>query len=340
MPKNDDGKTVDSEILAKWSIGENLVMADLGGVTDKRMTGLYKSRANIRAGRVGYTVLSAVSYKTHQQSASFCLPLPDSISVMSDYSWSEQAEEGFADLASRAAENSGQARGNAQAVSETAARSLVGMVKDNSIAQAFMRHTGVAYNPNNQMYFQGPSFSSVPYTFKLVPKSKNEAIVMYESIKTIVRMTSPGGAGEGVLGVLKKGLDSMMSVIAPGGTQGEQQPTPEQIKQSQAEAAKVAQQAAASQGIGHISSAQPAFFTYPPLWDVAFFVPSTDAPAGFRKLLEWKRLACESVRLDLGSDVKWHKDGYPVTISMTLQLKETILRTASTMYQTMPVIIS
>ncbi len=334
-----DGKNVDTETMAKWTIGENIVTADLGGITDKRMTGLYKGRANIRAGRVGYTVLSAVNYRTHNQNASFCLPLPDSISIMSDYSWSEQAEEGFADFASRATENGGQARSNKEAGLESGARSLVGMVKDNSIAQAFMRQKGVAYNPNNQMYFQGPSFSSIPYTFKLVPRSRTEAMVMYESAKAIIRMATPGASGNDVLGVLQAGLEALKPLVVKDPQQQGAQPSADDIAKQQAEAVKAVQQAAVAAPT-HISSAQPAFFDYPPLWDIAFFVPSTDSPNGYRKMFDWKRLACESVRLDLGSDVKWHEDGYPVSISMTIQLKETILRTSSTMTQTMPVIIS
>ena len=88
---------------------------------------------------------------------------------------------------------------------------------------------------------------------------------------------------------------------------------------------------------GYIPSSQPAFFQYPNLWDFTVYYPL--ASGGTKKVFEWKRLAITSFRINFGSEPKWHSDALPLSITLDINVQETIVRTAASMRQTMPTII-
>lgn len=350
-----------TDIFAKYKIPESFVEVDVSGAKGTthvraRTTGSQSLYGNggIRATRAGYTTLQPVDYKTHIPVGSFYLPLPDSFYVSADYSWSDKSEEGLAEFVSRlgqraatgekitegfgdildqAAASSARSWIN-KARSAFAGKSVLG-VNVEGAADAFLRGAGLAYNPNKQMYFEGPSFSTAQWNFKFAPKSHTEAQLIYNTAKCIMIMTTPGADGTGIfdiIGALGQGFANYM-----GGEFG----TPDaaqKAKQSDESTQKaIADMQARLGNFGYISSAQPAFFTYPVLWDVGFHVP---IKGGAKPVFEWKRLAVTTVKLNFGSNLKWHADGYPVQMDLDFNVTETILRTAANMSLVMPTIIN
>ncbi len=338
-PPYQDKKDKDaSTIKGKYGIPEEPITIDVGGgVMDRRATGIYKNLGSIRSTRTGYTILSCLGYVTQAQEAVFYLPFPDSIFVPAETSWSENSEEGLAALAGAAGEAAGQASGNVQAGMKAAGQSTAKFLADYAPIKAALRSAGKAYNPNNQMYFNGVNFSGGTFTFKLVPKNAVEAMVMYSSARCILALSLPGGDSGELKGVLGSLWDAAKNFLMKGGNE-------EYSAEAAAQAAKyqeeVNQRAAALRqklGNSYVSNFQPAFFSYPPLWDISFHIPTTKKD---KTVFEWRRLALENVRLDLGSgDLKWHDDGMPVSVNMTLQVKETVLKYAGNIEEVMPVII-
>ena len=351
----------DTDIFAKYKIPENFVEVDISGskqAVKARSTGSSSLYGNggIRATRAGYTTLQPVNYKTHIPVGSFYLPLPDTFYVTSDYNWSDKSEEGLAEFMSRMGQRaaigdsilSDLNPANLNQHATVLARSWINLarnalngkeiwgIKGDGAVDAFLRGAGVAYNPNKQMYFEGPSFSTAQWNFKFAPKSAKEAAIIYNTAKCIFIMSSPGADGTGawdVLGVLGNALKGLL--FGADGITGKLTDAP---KENEEATAKALQEMQAKMGnFGYITSNQPAFFSYPVLWDVGFHV-TTDS--GAKPVFEWKRLAVATVKLNFGSNIKWHRDGYPVQMDMDFNVQETILRTAANMSLVMPTIIN
>lgn len=338
--KDKDAPTVDGN----YKIPEEYVDIDIGGgvITkgDRRAKGIYKNLGSIRSTRTGYTILSCLDYISQCQQAAFYLPFPDSIFVPAETSWSENSEDDLASFMGKATEAGGQAQSNKDSIGGAAAQFMAKKLADYAPAKAALRTAGMAYNPNNQMYFNGVNFSGGTFTFKLVPKNVTEALVMYSSAKTILHLSLPGARADGVLDILKELWASARTLLLPGGDPdaAEEAAKREAEKQQEIRAkADILNAKLKQNGKGYISTWQPAFFSYPPLWDISFHIPTTKED---KTVFEWCRLALENVRLDVGSgDLKWHGDGLPVSVNMTLQVKETILKYAGNINQVMPVII-
>ena len=334
-----NSKDADTSTRAKYEIGDNIGFINLQGsqyAYDTRSTDLYSNRQNLRSKKVGYTILSCVDYNTQNSCACFYLPLPESMVAPVDYNWSDQSEEALDEFASAALENHGDQHSNIPAANQSVARFLAQRGSEVPGVKGALRAAGLAYNPNQQMYFGGVTFSTATYTFKLAPSSALEATVMYEAAKCIMHMSAPGSTTAGVGDLIAKLGGIAMDFLAPkqeGGdaaaAQARQQEAANQIKKLQGTINRNEN--------GFIENERNAFFTYPPLWDISFHVPTK--AGNFIPVMEWKRLCCESCRLEYGSDVKWHADGKPVSVNMTLQLKETVLKTAATFGKVMPTII-
>ncbi len=332
-----------SNIKGKYGIGDNLIDIDLGaGVIakgDKRATGIYKNLGSIRSTRTGYTILSCLDYVTQCPQAVFYLPFPDSIFVPAETNWSENSEDGLSAAIGMASENGGQQRSNLDAALGAGGQAMAKKLADFAPAKAALRTAGLAYNPNNQMYFNGVNFSGGTFTFKLVPKSAGEAAVMYTSAKAILKLSLPGAAANDVIDVLKRMIGMVQSLFTPGGNDESAKDAAERERKAQEDLKRMSAEINEKISGNHkiIDRFQPAFFSYPPLWDISFHIPTNERD---KPVFEWRRLALENVRLDLGSgDLKWHSDGLPVSVNMTLQVKETILKYAGNIDDVMPVII-
>lgn len=333
-------------VKGKYEIGDDLIHIDLGGgVLDKGVAkglvkGIYKNLGSIRSARTGYTILTCLDYISQSPKAVFYLPFPDSIFVPAETSWSDSSEDGLAALMGKATEAGGQAQGNLEAMGGAAGQAMAKKLADYAPAKAAMRTIGIAYNPNNQMYFNGVNFSGGTFTFKLVPKNAIESAVMYSSARTILHLSLPGSRADGVMDILKEIWASAQTIFTPSGDDKAAAEAAKREAEKQQEILAKAQELRsklAQNGAKYISTAQPAFFSYPPLWDISFHIP-TDTKD--KTIFEWCRLALENVRLDVGSgDVKWHSDGMPVSINMTLQVKETILKYSGNINDVMPVIL-
>lgn len=346
----------DTNIFAKYKIPENFFEIDVSDANGKktgvkiRTTGSKSLYGNggIRAERAGYTTLQPVEYKTQVPVGSFYLPLPDSFYIASDYSWSDKSEEGLAEFMSRIGQERAAGRDldlktAFDAAAMGAGRSWINKVRTafagkefakinvDGAVDAFLRGAGVAYNPNKQLYFEGPSFSTAVWNFKFAPKSASEAAIIYNTAKCIFILTAPGAAGDNTFTLLNRLKDDVLNIFR---TQ-----SPEEEKQRNEKATKDAldEMQAKLGTFGYISSAQPAFFTYPVLWDVGFHVPTN---YGAKPVFEWKRLAVTSIKLNFGSNMKWHADGYPVQMDMDFNVQETIIRHAANMPLVMPTLIN
>ena len=340
--KNKD-KVDRSTPLGRYTIQPNIVQIPMGGgVADKRATGIYKNLGSIRSTRTGYTVLSCVDYKSQATNAVFYLPFPDSIFVPAETSWSENSEEGLSGFFGQATDQGGQSKGNVEAGGAALGQEMAKRIADFAPAKAALRTAGLAYNPNNQMYFNGVNFSGGTFTFKLVPKNAVEAAVMYSSAKCILELSLPGAAAGDVLDVLKEIKGIAESFFTRKGNEDFADDAEARQKKVQEDMAKKQAEIldrfrSLHPGGKYLNRFQPAFFSYPPVWDISFHIPTNDQD---KTVFEWCRLALENVRLDVGSgDLKWHADGLPVSMTMTLQVKETVLKYAGNIEDVMPVII-
>lgn len=351
----------DTNIFAKYKIPNDFVEIDISGSKETakaRITGSSSLYGNggIRATRAGYTTLQPVNYKTHIPVGSFYLPLPDSFYIASDYNWSDKSEEGLAEFMSRLGQRA--ATGDSilsdispqglnqhgtvlarswinKARSALSGKEPLGLKAEGAV-DAFLRGAGVAYNPNKQLYFEGPSFTTAQWNFKFAPKSATEAAIIYNTAKCIFIMTAPGADGTGawdVLGVLGGAAGKLL--FGADGLTGELTDAP---KENEEATKKAIEEMQAKMGnFGYITSNQPAFFSYPVLWDVGFHITTEN---GAKPVYEWKRLAVSTIKLNFGSNLKWHADGYPVQMDMDFNVQETILRTAANMSLVMPTIIN
>lgn len=348
----------DTNIFQKYKIPDEFVQVDVSGAqgsenikvrTTSGATELYKGTGGIRSTRAGYTSITLLSYKDKRQAGVFYLPLPESFYVAHDYDWSEKSEEGLTELVSRLAQNGGNIglEGIMQAGSQTSARFAFNQLRSKleslgdakgtggplqGIMDAAMRGAGVAYNPNKQMYFNGPTFSTGQWTFKLVPKSKKEAAIMYNTAKCLMIMAAPGADGNGFFSMLGT-LGNMAKNIIwhQSGNAGS--------PQEDAETKKAIEDIQAGKVLNSnfINTQQPVFFSYPNLLNVGFHVTRSDGTT--KPIFEWNYLAITSVKMTFGTNMKWHPDGYPVTLDLDLNVTDTVVRTAATMGSIIPTII-
>lgn len=317
----------------RYKLGDKFNYIDISGGGGSN---LYASQKNLRADRVGYSILSCLSYRTNCPIGSFILPLPAGLTISSDFSWSEASEDGLSAAGAMLGEGAGRANTALKTAEKGISRWAAKAISDLPGMQGIFRSQGIAYNPNNQMYFQGVSFSQYPFQFKLAPRNASEASQMYLTIKALARLTAPGVKGEGFGGMLDTLLSAGESMLF-------KQSQTDEAKQKMKENKAMNQLIQEGQKLmkdteGAMYNDQPAFFEYPPLWDISIHVPDQNI-GQYVPTFQWRRLACTSLRFDYGSNQKWHKDGYPLSIDLTIELKETILKTAQRYDLVMPTII-
>lgn len=313
-PPQPDGKgNENTEKAATYKIPEEYQFVDCYG------------RGNIYSQRVGYTLLSMVNYKTRTPCGSIKFPLPDTFHIPSVAQWSPEDENGLGELAAKALDLSKAGpegmQGLAEIGMEAATRFGAKAVLDTPLVKGLLRSQGLAYNPNKQMYYNGPDFATQQFAFKLMPRNAKEAILMYEVCMILLRCTLPGSASMS---------DTLGDVIKQiGGKIGASE-----------EAA--ADAAAKMQGLlSYFKGAQSPFFEYPNLWNLAIFVTQEGRSGNpiDKCVFQWNTLALSDYRIDFGTNIKWHSDGYPTNVSVTMQFTETVLRTYQNLREQMPYII-
>ena len=307
--------------------------------------------------RVGYTLLSCGDYRanTHNNglngnysdktsslttNITFVLPLPDgSVNLDTSVNWNAQEENGFNEVAatmnlpgtgeaSKGITGTGVVRSG---INKWVQGKAAEMLKDVGL-DGGLRGAGIAYNPNNQMYFKDVELSSFDYTFSLTPKSAEEAKKVKMIAEAINLLMLPGttqngdninflsaigacfNAGEGLRG-LASGKGTILDTAIKGVVN------------------------LFSSGIGWLvnkfadtNGLSSPYFSYPGLWNVGIYVikdDNTDFP-----ILEVTRLAMKSCKLDMGSSngVTWHPDGYPTVMKLSLSFTETQYRTKENMF--------
>lgn len=313
-PPQPDGKgNENTEKIAEYKIPEEYQFVDCYG------------RGNIYSQRVGYTLLSMVNYKTKAPCGSIKFPLPDTFHIPSVAQWSPEDENGMAEMAAKALDLS---KGELdkqkllQLGGEAAVRFGAKAVLDTPLVKGLLRSQGLAYNPNKQMYYNGPDFATQQFAFKLMPRNAKEAILMYEVCKVILCCTLPGS--QGLTNTLKDVIEQIGGKVGQG--------------ENAEQVAAMTQQALAALGQ---SKTESPFFQYPNLWNIAIFVTQEGRSGNpiDKCVFQWNTLALSDYRIDFGTNIKWHADGYPTNVSVTMQFTETVLRTSQTIRTQMPYII-
>lgn len=313
-PPQPDGKgNENTEKIAEYKIPEEYQFVDCYG------------RGNIYSQRVGYTLLSMVDYKTRTPCGSVKFPLPDTFHIPSVAQWSPEDENGMAEFAAEALNLGKPGSTSLKTLKdigiEAATRFGAKAVLDTPLVKGLLRSQGLAYNPNKQMYYNGPDFATQQFAFKLMPRNAKEALLMYEICMIILRCTLPGSQG------LSQQLGDIIKQI--GGKLGAQQGAEE----------------AAGSVMGFldkwIQGVESPFFQYPNLWNIAVFVTQEgrSGSAIDKCIFQWNTLAISDYRIDMGTNVKWHADGFPTNVSLTIQFTETVLRTNQNLRNQMPYII-
>lgn len=314
-PPQADGKgNENTEKAATYKIPEEYQFVDCYG------------RGNIYSQRVGYTLLSMVNYKTKSPCGSIKLPLPDTFHIPSVAQWNPEDESGLAEFTAKAMAmdlGKGEITKDSliQDASQAAIRFGAKAVMDTPLVKGFLRSQGLAYNPNKQMYYNGPDFATQQFAFKLMPRNAKEAILMYEVCKIILRCTLPGSQS------LTSELSDIIKQI--GGKIGSDPQSAEQFAQK------------ATGILDSLGNVQSPFFQYPNLWNLAIFVTQEGRSGNptDKCVFQWNTLALSDYRIDFGTNIKWHADGYPTNVSVTMQFTETVLRTYQNLKEQMPYII-
>ena len=313
-PPQADGKgNENTEKAATYKIPEEYQFVDCYG------------RGNIYSQRVGYTLLSMVNYKTKSACGSIKLPLPDTFHIPSVAQWNPEDENGLGEFAAKALDLSKAGPEGMQRLSElgmeAATRFGAKAVMDTPLVKGFLRSQGLAYNPNKQMYYNGPDFATQQFAFKLMPRNAKEAILMYEVCKIILCCTLPGSQG------LTSEISDVIQQI--GGKIGVDPQNAEQYAQKTAGF------------LNALKGVQSPFFQYPNLWNLAIFVTQEGRSGNptDKCVFQWNTLALSDYRIDFGTNIKWHADGYPTNVSVTMQFTETVLRTYQNLREQMPYII-
>ena len=316
-PKKPNEGNENTEKHAPYKIPEEYQFVDCYG------------RGSLSSQRVGYTLLSMLNYKTKNAcEGTIKFPLPDSFFIPSASTWNAEDEFGLSeftakalDLSKSGADKQAIANDLIKAAGETSTRYLAKAVLDTQIGKGLLRSQGLAYNPNKQMYYAGPEFGTQPFSFKLMPRNAKEALLMYEVCKFILRCTLPGSAKLGdEIGIF---LDDLAKKMGAGNPTGNE---------------------TVGNVLGFLNRlGQAPFFEYPNLWNIAIFVTQEGrGGAGHRIdkcVFEWKTLALVDYRIDFGTNIKWHADGFPTSVTVTMQFTETVLKTAANLDDQMPHII-
>lgn len=284
-------------------------------------------RGSIYSQRVGYTLLSMVDYKTKAACGSIKFPLPDTFHIPSDAQWNSADEDGLNQLAAQALDLSKEGALDptkaGTIVGDVAARFAAKTVMDMPFVKGLLRSQGLAYNPNKQMYYGGPEFGSQQFSFKLMPRNAKEALLMYEVCKIIYRCSLPGSS------TLSSELGNVIEQIGSKLGAGQQA----------TEWSGKLQQMFGSYDVTK-GMASP-FFSYPNLWNIAIFV-TQEGRSGHaidKCVFQWNTLALVNYRIDFGSNIKWHADGFPTSVTVTMQMTETVIKTAQNLDAQMPHII-
>lgn len=327
-----DPKDSDNSKFAQYKIADNFTFLDC-----------YTANS-IHSERVGYTLLTVRQYltggSTYDQwtspGSTIKLPLPDTLIIPASANWEAKDEDRWGEALSKFVQKGRQTEGGliggnlqledvTQIAGSTLARYAAKKFFETQMGSALARTMGVAYNPNKQVYYEGPNFDIYNPQFTLMPRNQKEAAKMYLLCKAMIWATLPGA------GNLAKDINHILNEI------------------SQAFSGKGGITGSIIDGVlglmneGSKYFGETPFFTYPNLWDFEIRIPGPKADNrdqyGYRTLFKWNNLAIIDTRINFDSNFKWHEDAYPTKVNLALQMKETQLRSKENLSETMPNII-
>ena len=327
-----DPKDSDNSKFAQYTIADNFAFLDC-----------YKGNS-IHSDRVGYVLLTSRNYLTGGSKystwttpgASIKMPLPDSFYIPTTANWNDKEEEKWGEAVAKIMEYrqknpEGGVLGAdwtewSKIATGTIARYAAKAFLGTAAGSALTRSLGLAYNPNKQMYYEGPTFETQQLQFTLMPRNRKEAVAMYRMCKVFSWAALPG-TGVNLANEVSNIVQQIATAMAGDGFTGwlAEKFTP------------------GLESVGKAFGETP-FFTYPNLWDFEVRVPGPKADSnvqsdGHRTLFRWNNLAMTDVRISFDSNFKWHEDALPTKILLSMGLKETQLRTKENLNETMPVAI-
>lgn len=340
ISKNPYSSTVVNEDTVKHTINRsNNIIYIEGNETYSRDTRLGK--------RIGYTLLECGNYTENMykknnsidgpNTVTFVLPLPEgSVDFNTSVNWSEESENGLNEAAFKFT------NGTATNIGDLA---LKGFKKHrlgrahNNLSDTFMRGAergmGIAYNPNNQLYFDNVELDSFDYSFQLVPKSKEEANNIQIIIKLINMLILPGASEDtnifkNLTEVLNRGTESITKDFKNKGKSIDSILSGGVTKLISLTSSGLSAFMNYVTGEGYGDLAAP-FFSYPGLWNAEIHLTKNNGTEDFL-LLRRKKLAMTSCKLEFGSSngLTWHDDGYPTVMNMSVSFQETQYRTKDT----------
>ena len=167
----------------------------------------------ISADDVAYVSLSAQDIEGHSSGSVWRFPLPQRIEYNSQYRWSsEDLHQIAADVVKTLSEITDNSIGTTmqkawdamgkggQGLKQMAYRKgaeMLGAGNTQSLVKEMNKVSGNAYNPNEQLYFDGVGLRDFSMMFQLAPMSREEANRMRGAVRAIIERATPGLENEG-----------------------------------------------------------------------------------------------------------------------------------------------
>lgn len=345
-------KMYDDEETISNSLKTGVVNGGIGRINNNNLYFVIDDIEGVRntydTYRNGYTILSYYDYNSVETDNSapifsFVLPLPDGdISYDSSVSWDTEEEEAFNDFITSTRNNNlvAASANIAENVIEVGARHYLKDILDKTsiVSKGLQRRNGMAYNPNEQVYFNKVNFDSPSFTFTLVPKNQEDSEKYKIFVQLINYLMLPGTNNSTFNGVLKL-LSTFSQSIAGTGFLGSISKIGEwthDLLSSGLEKISKEVKELYNSGDKNIFGGNPEnntskmhapFFAYPGLWSIDIYTITSELKAN--NVLYYKRLVMNSAKLKMGANnnLTWHTDGAPTEMKLDLEFQETVYKT-------------